>query len=303
MSVVVTTYQHKDFIAQCLDSILIQKTNFAFEIILGEDESTDGTIEICQKYAKEHPHIRLFLRSRNDVIHINGKPSGKYNTMQCLDSCRGKYVAICEGDDYWTDPSKLQKQVDYLESHEETSMCFHNVSILKNGKLEANPIWLRKNLTESKTFTINDIAEQNFINTCSVMYKISVIKSIPTDVYKKAACGDYMLHITAAQQGNIAFIAENMGVYRIHDGGVWTGAEMRGERFSTEVKYLKLLISHYKNEPFLPLIKASLRTTYFVELHKQLRIIKNPLCLSLIAKCLFFYPVHFMKTFFGIFKK
>src|SRR5690606_33338178 len=108
VSVVVVTYQHARFIAKCLDCILDQKTNFPIEILVGEDESTDGTRGICQKYSQTHPdHIRLFLRSRKDVIHIMGKPTGRANFLGLLSEANGKYVAFCEGDDYWTDPLKL----------------------------------------------------------------------------------------------------------------------------------------------------------------------------------------------------
>ena len=114
VSVCVVTYQHKDFIRSCLDGILMQKTNFPFEIILGEDESTDGTREICKAYAEKYPDkIKLFLRSRKDVIYINQHATGRFNFMENLKAARGKYIAFCEGDDYWIDEYKLQKQVDF----------------------------------------------------------------------------------------------------------------------------------------------------------------------------------------------
>src|SRR5690606_36284281 len=131
LSVLVTTYNHANYIAQCLDSILMQQTTFPFEIILGEDESTDGTREICKDYAQKHPDIiKLFLRSRKDVIYINGKPTGRFNFLASLKACTGKYIALCEGDDFWTDPLKLQKQVDFLEANPEYEACFTNISII-----------------------------------------------------------------------------------------------------------------------------------------------------------------------------
>ena len=124
VSVCVQTYQHADFIKQCLDSILMQQTNFDFEILLGEDESTDGTKEICIEYAEKHPDkIRLFLHKRENVIHIGGHPTGRFNMLYNLNEARGKYIALCEGDDYWTDPLKLQKQVDFLEKNNAFDIC------------------------------------------------------------------------------------------------------------------------------------------------------------------------------------
>ena len=112
VSVCVVAYEQKDFIRQCLDSILGQKTNFEWELIIGEDGSTDGTKEICEDYAKRYPDkIRLQLRSRQEVIHINGRPTARYNIIQTIKASKGKYIAILEGDDYWTDPRKLQKQI------------------------------------------------------------------------------------------------------------------------------------------------------------------------------------------------
>src|SRR3954451_21269603 len=136
VSVCIITYNHKDYISQCLDSILMQQTNFPFEIIVGEDESSDGTREICKKFAENYPHkIRLFLRSRKDVIYYNGSATGRYNFVENLKAARGKYVAICEGDDHWIDPLKLQKQFDFMEKNKEFTHCFHAaVNMFKDSK-------------------------------------------------------------------------------------------------------------------------------------------------------------------------
>src|SRR5690606_21433837 len=115
VSVLVQTYNHAPYIRQCLDGILMQETDFDFEILLGEDASTDGTREICIEYAQEHPDkIRLFLHSRENNISINGRPSGRFNFCNNLFEANGEYIAFCEGDDYWIDEFKLQKQMDFL---------------------------------------------------------------------------------------------------------------------------------------------------------------------------------------------
>ena len=130
VSVCIQTYQQNNYIKECLDAVISQKTNFRFEIILGEDESNDGTREICIEYGNKHPDkIRLFLRSRKDVIFIDGKPTGRYNFIENLKASKGKYIALCEGDDYWTDPYKLQKQVDFLENNSDHVACCHNAKI------------------------------------------------------------------------------------------------------------------------------------------------------------------------------
>jgi len=114
ISVCVQTYNHSNYIRHCLNSILEQQTNFDFEILLGEDASTDGTREICIEYAEQYPDkIRLFLHHRENNIKIGDQPTGRFNFLYNLFSAKGKYIALCEGDDYWTDPFKLQKKVQH----------------------------------------------------------------------------------------------------------------------------------------------------------------------------------------------
>lgn len=130
VSVCFLTYNHEKFVAQALDSVMMQEMDFDYEIILGEDESQDGTREICIEYARQYPdRIRLFLRSRKDVIYINGRPTSRFNFIENWKAARGKYVAMLEGDDYWTDPLKLQKQADYLDNNPDCTLSFHNALI------------------------------------------------------------------------------------------------------------------------------------------------------------------------------
>mgnify|MGYP001184954520 CR=1 FL=1 len=134
VSVVVPTFQHAAYIEKCLDSILMQQTTFPVEILIGEDESTDGTREICQRLAEQHPdRIRLFLRSRKDVVYVEGNPTGRGNLMFLLSQAKGKYIAFCEGDDFWTDPNKLAKQVALLEQDRHCMGAYHDTAIVDAG--------------------------------------------------------------------------------------------------------------------------------------------------------------------------
>ena len=113
VSVCIQTYQHAPYIRECIDSVLMQETNFPFEIILGEDDSTDGTREICIEYHNRHPDIiRLFLRSEKDKIYINDEKTGRFNYIQNLKEAKGRYIALLDGDDYWISKNKLQQQAD-----------------------------------------------------------------------------------------------------------------------------------------------------------------------------------------------
>src|SRR5271157_2282730 len=110
VSVFMITYNHEKFVGQAIESIVTQKVNFDFELIIGEDCSTDNTLDICNKYAKQYPDIiKLFPSEKN--YGMMG------NTVRVLYACTGKYIAMCEGDDYWCDPYKLQKQIDFLEAN------------------------------------------------------------------------------------------------------------------------------------------------------------------------------------------
>ncbi len=222
VSVCVQTYQHASFIRECLDGILMQQTDFPFEILLGEDESNDGTREICIEYAKKYPDkIRLFLHSRANNIAINGKPTGRFNFVNNLFSANGKYIALCEGDDYWIDPLKLQKQVDFLEANPEFSICFHWVKILwENEKI------LKESFYEGpSTFSLKEYVEKKKYNirtsTLSICYKALSLQQMR--LYKSGVMdlpnGDYTLCALVLTAGKAYVMPEYMGVYRRHAGG------------------------------------------------------------------------------------
>ncbi|MDG7000143.1 MAG: glycosyltransferase [Nitrososphaerota archaeon] len=221
VSVTVITYQHKAYISQCLDGILAQKTQFPFEVVIGEDGSSDGTREICIDYAEKHPDkIRLFLRDRK-LTQLNDEEResvAQFNGVWTRMSARGKYVALCDGDDYWVDSSKLQRQVDFLEANQDFAMCFHKVKISKRGRM------VRDYITDipAQVTTIEDLIEWgNYIQTPSVMYRNDLIKEFP-EWYYRSPVGDFPLHLLNALHGKIMYIDREMAVYRVHKGGVWS---------------------------------------------------------------------------------
>ena len=121
VSVAMITYNHERFIAQAIESVLMQQTDFAVELVIGEDCSTDGTREIVRAYGERYPErVHPLLHEHNLGL------KGHNNFVATLKACRGQYIALLEGDDYWTDPHKLQKQVDFLDGHPEYVGCFHN---------------------------------------------------------------------------------------------------------------------------------------------------------------------------------
>lgn len=243
VSVHVTTYHHARFIRECLDGILMQQTSFPFEIVIGEDESTDGTREICIDYAKRFPDkIRLFLRDRSlSQYYENGVFVCRFNGTWTRISCRGKYIALCEGDDYWTDPLKLQKQYDYLEAHPDCVICHHNMRILDDKS--DNSIAFTNPPHQKPVSAIEDLAGGNFISTASCFFRNGFTQVFPEWAIG-VPLGDYVLHLHNALHGNIGYIPDVMGVYRVHSGGVWAGKTIQTMRILL-VSVLELLIEHF----------------------------------------------------------
>ena len=247
VSVCVQTFQHVGFIRQCLDGILMQKTNFDFEILLGDDFSTDGTREISIEYAEKHPEkIRLFLHKRINNISINGSPSGRFNFLYNLFSVRGKYVAICEGDDFWTDPTKLQRQVDFLETNPSVAGCFHDATTVDgNGTVLKNVYFESPQTLYDQRDCITKYG--GAYATCAIVFRSSVVKVLPDWFINSAS--DYTLDILITEIGKIAYLPYTMSSYRIHSGGIWQGSNAIRNLEVLLIRYNALLSNRkFKNE-------------------------------------------------------
>ncbi len=216
VSVSLITYNHERYIAQALEGVLMQQTDFDYEIVVGEDCSTDGTREIVREYQARYPEkIRTILPERN-----LGQ-GGMRILVETLRAARGEYVARLDGDDYWTSPHKLQRQVDFLQSsHRECSMCFHNVlAVHEDGSA---PPYLYTSADQKRFTDTRDILWQCYIAGCSPMFRREVVDALP-HWYFDVKFGDWPLHITAGELGKIGYLDETMGVWRIHGNGFWSG--------------------------------------------------------------------------------
>lgn len=237
VSVCIQTYQHVNFISDCLEGVLKQKTNFKYEIIIGEDESSDGTLDICKSYAQNYPElIRLFLHKRANNIIINGNPSGRFIYLNNLYLARGKYIALCEGDDYWTDPYKLQKQVDFLEANPDYQACAHEVEVLTNNGLISSK-------KAKSTFVLEDFFHASNLNTCSFIFRNNISFE---ERHLKAIVGDMVLFILCAQKGKIHFISEPMAVYRFMGQGAYSGVEDKQNHLIKIFESLIIAFPEYK---------------------------------------------------------
>ncbi len=222
VSVWVITYNHAGYIEQCLDSILAQKTSYSFEICLGEDESSDGTREICERYADKYPDIiRLFLRDRKDPARTGCAGVWQFNFIETFKACRGRYVAMCDGDDYWSDPYKLQKQVDFLELHPECSGCFHKVGMVDAVGRQLSPDMGYPPLRQSSYSLDYLLRNSNFSPMFSVVFRNHT--QVAPEWIKSALFGDMIVHAANLLRGDYGFIDEVMGFYRIHSGGLASG--------------------------------------------------------------------------------
>lgn len=211
VSVSIVTYNHEKFIAKALDSVLMQRTTFDYEIVIGEDCSTDTTRAILLDYQKRHPGIFSLLLNDKNL-------GGQKNIEQTMQACRSEYVAVLDGDDYWTSPDKLQKQVDFLDSHPECSACFHDVLII-HADGDREPTHYRP---RHKTFcSVEDLLLDNVIPTSAVMFRRHLFERLPGWI-GRLKMGDWPFHILNALQGRIGYIDETMGVYLVHHGGVWS---------------------------------------------------------------------------------
>lgn len=242
VSVCIQTYQHVHYIKECLNSVLLQKARFPFEILLGEDDSTDGTREICIEYAKKYPgRIRLFLRSEKDKVYICGRKTGRFNYIQNIIAAQGKYIALLDGDDYWSDDCKLQTQVDFMEANTDCSISFHKVHCLKTGGYPYPFVYTDIHEKDGK-FTLYDLLEEKIPTPVSVMIRRDCVKEIPGWLWKVPFI-DYPLFYHCALQGNIGFISRTMGVYRIHAGGLWSSKNYESTLIAIWQQY-NVLCSH-----------------------------------------------------------
>lgn len=224
VSVCMITYNHEKFISQAIESVLMQKTDFEYELVIGEDYSTDSTREIVKQYAERYPdRIKVLLHPKNLGIQTN--------FTETLKACNGEYIALLEGDDYWTDKYKLQKQVDFLDEQPECAICFHNVKMIYDNNPEMSHPFYSQNpngrpFTHKKPNPISTLKDLlnlkgNFIHTPSVMFRSRLFEELP-GWYYKVPMGDWPLHILNAHHGDVGYIDEVLGVYRVHAGGIWS---------------------------------------------------------------------------------
>lgn len=248
-SICCITYNHEGYIAQALDGFLIQETSFPFEIIVGEDCSADRTRHIVLEYQARYPQlIRLVTSETNVGMRQNGKRTRA--------AARGKYIALCEGDDYWTDPCKLQKQVDFLDSHPDCAVCFHNVTVFYDAAIEPRNLCAPD---QKEISTLRDLLQKNFIATCSVVFRSGLARELPPWYYELPV-GDWPLHVLNAQHGTIGYLNDVMAVHRVHSEGAWSSLN-RLQMLQYDIQFYDRMMSHLGRE-YHAVIRGRLASRY-----------------------------------------
>lgn len=234
VSVIMITYNHEKYIRQAIDGVTMQKTNFRYELLVGDDASTDDTQEIIKELAQKNPDIiKPILRDKNMGAVLN--------FSDLLERSKGKYVAICDGDDFWTCDCKLQKQVNFLESHAEYTICCHPVLQIYDDKSQPDvvlhPLILAgKDAEKRGNLNIHDLIRMNTVASLSTMYRWGIERKLPAWLTGFFVV-DYVLLSLHADLGLIGVIDDVMGAYRKHSGGSW----WNHTQFEEQKRFMSLL--------------------------------------------------------------
>jgi glycosyltransferase involved in cell wall biosynthesis len=226
ISVIITTYNHEKYIAQAIESVLAQKNCPSYEIIIGEDCSTDGTRLIIENYAKKDNRLR--------IVEHNANVGMQRNLKACIDVCRGQYIAVCEGDDYWIDEYKLKKQYEALEKNPSAVMCFSDINLLfENGtttKHFENKQEILPEVITSKEIILFNGPSATF--SCC-MYKALAAASVPQTFFERKDTFDLLFNLYTLEHGTGIFLKEVCVNYRITSGGIWSKKSDKEKRNET----------------------------------------------------------------------
>jgi glycosyltransferase involved in cell wall biosynthesis len=234
LSIGLITYNHRAFIEQAVSGILAQRTNFEYEIIVGEDYSTDGTRQILLRMQEEHPGKICMLDAGRNLGMIQ-------NYIRTFEACRGEYVALLDGDDYWCDENKLQRQVDFLDQNPEYSISFHAVRwTYEDHSLPDKVVRPKRG---AGPYDLSDLLVSMFVTTCSAVVRRSAVGEFPGWI-QVVKTMDYPIMVLAAGNGKIGYIDDVMAIYRVHSGGLWTSMNMI-DRLITNLVLLENANPHF----------------------------------------------------------
>lgn len=236
VSISCITYNHGPYIRNTLESFLAQKTDFPYEILIHDDASTDDTREILKEYEARYPElIRPIFQVENQYSKGICNVSGAFNFPRA----RGRFIAMCEGDDYWTDPEKLQLQADYMRQHPDCAMTFHAARIVTESRA-----FMKKTIRpyrKSRLVTPEEVIDKPFnYPTASLMFRTDLAKVLP-GWYHDCPIGDVPIHIFMAAHGSVYYFDRYMSAYRLGAADSWTTSMKKGDPGAVEKRYRKHL--------------------------------------------------------------
>ncbi|MBK2094778.1 glycosyltransferase [Francisella philomiragia] len=238
VSICCTTYNHANYIRQALDGFLMQETNFPFEIIVRDDASTDKTAEIIKEYEKKYPNIIKPIYEKENTYSKGVKPS-----LVCFNKAMGDYIALCEGDDYWTDPKKLQIQYELLQNNDDINLSFHAHSKLyRDGSLKRSKLQ-----NNSRKYTCYEMITGDFFLaiTNTLFFRKSILNKIDIRFFSKSPVGDIWFKIASSIPQGAIYINRDMSVYRVESIGSWTESMSDGDVFIDFVNKLQASINDF----------------------------------------------------------
>jgi glycosyltransferase involved in cell wall biosynthesis len=213
VSACIITYNHENYIRECIEGAINQIIDYEYEIVISDDKSSDNTLQICLEYASKYPNLIRILPSESNLGMIG-------NWIKSISNCKGEYIALCEGDDYWTDPLKLQKQVDILEVNSNLIGCFHNSEErFYRDYSKASTLYL--SYPCAREFSIYDLTQLNMVPTASILFRNKLCSELFTKEFSDLSVGDWPLHLLNTRNGNYYYIPQVMSVRNLHQTSIW----------------------------------------------------------------------------------
>ncbi|WP_266169939.1 glycosyltransferase [Dyella subtropica] len=214
INILLITYNHEKYVRRALDGVASQIVDEPVTVVVADDCSTDGTLDIVRAFAAEHPHLDFRFLEADCNLGVTR------NYKRAFAACDGDYVAVLEGDDYWVAPHKLAKQRDFLDVRLECDLCSVNYYVFEENRAQFTPRWAPG--TGHMLLGARELIADNVVgNFSTCMYRLSALRAIPVEVYDYKSY-DWIINILIARQSLIAFLHEPMSVYRIHGDGVWS---------------------------------------------------------------------------------
>lgn len=247
INVATLTYNQGGYIRQCIESVLTQRTSFPFTYVIADDGSDDGTTEIVQEYARAYPDVIVPV--------LVERVSPRRTVRKMFEACKGTYVTLCEGDDYYTDVERLQRMAEFLETRPELAACFHPVSVRVEGQEDTCTLYPNlerfAHLRGRDVFYLEDLLHANIVQTNGVMYRWRFCDGMPDWFKEDLIPGDWYWHLLHAEAGPFGWLDRPMSVYRRHPKGMWWDADYNRIRHlehnaRRELNFYQEINAHFK---------------------------------------------------------